>query len=1330
MRKIATLKVLSKYDLCPLFEAGELNRWKNKKVYPCDNDKFIEWQRTGKKGGDIEIEKLKQPYYLRFLAVTKDDLMNLQLGRHQLGRAFYHITQRRGYWSNSEDEQSEDKIELFKIAVNKLLDENTSCAAFYNPFTVLHDFYKSDKKVDSISKRIKKHLAKESSYENLTVFIQQEFNKKENLGKVEGGIKELSQKIEESGMPTMGSYFHSIYAKTNEEGIIGRIRGCYTDREKHYLQEFNYICDKQNINGDLRSQLHNAIFYQRPLKSQKGLVANCPLEQKRKRIAISHPLFEKFRMWESINRIKIKTGDNSRMRSLNPEEKELIKKYFYRKTDFEFEKLAKKLSKDKSYRYIKDRNVLEAEVEFNFPMDKSFSGCPIIASLEKLLGREDFNKMQFINSGYKDEKGKQQVSIEDIWHCLFIDSFGKKDKKLARKEFALKHLQLDIDGADTFSKIQLKKGYGSLSKSAIKKIVPFLEEGELYSHAVFLANISNVLGRKLNDNEIGTITNGIKEALIQHSREKSVNGIVNNYIEKFKNDNQSLGNNTNSIWIHQKGIKSEIGSWFSEIELNEMNDEETNQLENDCWVKFTDAVTDKLSKNIEFITSQTIPSFIKEFIEESFPNDTIRIEKLYHPSAIETYPKADKELGNPEISSIKNPVFNRAMYQIRRLVNTLIAEGMVDKDTEVNIEMAREINSASYRRALSQYQKEQELIRTWARNKIINTYNENVRQNIIPSNSQISKYILWAEQNHKCLYTLDEISPSSFIDNQKYDIEHTIPRSKINDNSLGNKTLANANFNRNFKKDELPANLNVVFENKTINKEIILNNRDENLRSYSISSNEVHYNVGIKTLIADYNKFRKAAKFTDAEAHEEIMTRAHYTKLKLDYLAEKYKRFEKEEITSKFSNANLVDTRIITKYARAYLNSYFKRVNVINGQITDTLRKVWGLQGEHEQKDRSNHIHHCIDAVTVACVEKGVVNRISEAYHKYERDYFDGNESAKVYLPEPMKNFVATMKHLHKNVFIFHLQTDRIKPLLAELKEGNPQKLNLRGPLNNQKPYGHRESNNGEYFFVQRQEITKIKDKDIRNIVDERIKERIMVLCIETDKKIEKLVLENNGYLLLPEYKAQNSKGKMTISSPMVVKKLRLKSSKTNLNPYKKIRKIDLSKKKGHDYKHDYYFDKEAGSNYEARIYGDLLPDKPMSRTKFSRRAYYLINNFHIVKNIFAEEPSLPLIFSMQRNDFFLAFNCHYDEIQWEDNQDLQKRLFRVAKFDENGNINLIRHNYALGDIDRAQPAKEENLDTSGVKLKRTPSTLRVVPCRIDVLGRMDVEYSKSFVKS
>nr|AME16450.1 CRISPR-associated protein Cas9 [uncultured bacterium] len=1326
-RKVATLNVLSSEKLCPSISTEELNNWRYNKKYPCENVEFIEWQKTGTKGGSVISEKNKQPYYLRYLAASQEGLMNSKHGRYQLGRVFYHLSQRRGYKSIEEDEQTDDKIEQFKGSVMKLIEENSSCASFYEPFLVVLDTYKSDKKVEQLGKKILQKLKKEISYEVVSNFILDEFVKKENLGKVESGIQDLSQRIENSGQPTLGCYFYSIYAQKNEDGSFERIRGRYIDREKHYLHEFNFICEKQNLSDELKKKLHSAIFYQRPLKSQKGLVAKCPLEPKRKRIAVSHPLFEEFRMWESINRIKIKTEVDSRLRPLVKYEKELIIKDFQQKTDFEFEKLAKKLSKGKDFRYIRDKNKLSAEIEFNFPMDKTFSACPTSSQLKRIL-KEKYESIPSLNSGYKNEKGKRQVSVEDIWHCLFADSFGKKDKKEARKDFALKHLNLTLEEAEVFSKIKLKKGYGSLSKSAIKKILPFLKEGQLYSHAVFLANITSVLGRQPSEKEKGKILNGVKKALEKHEFEKAINAIANNYIEKFKNENNGLGSDSNSIWVHQNGIQKEIYNWFSESELSEMGENEILRLEKECWVRFSNTANEKRPKDIEFLKSKTIPDFIGEMLKESFPDDEIKIEKLYHPSAMETYPRVENKLGNPEVSSIKNPVFNRAMHQIKHLVNKLIEVGLVNKDTEVNIEMAREINSASYRRAISLYQKDQEFIRKWAREKIIECYEENERENIIPTDDQIIKYILYAEQNGRCLYTNEMITPRKFFSEQKFDIEHTIPRSKNNDNSLKNKTLANADFNRNYKKDELPANIDLTFNGEKIDGEIILQNRDNYLHSYTISNGEVQFNVELDTLKNDFRKFRKAATAAsgDPVAHDVLMEKAYLARLKLDYLAEKYKMFEIDEVTTKFTNANLVDTRIIAKYARAYLKSYFKNVNVVNGQITDTLRKLWGLQGEYEEKDRSNHIHHCIDAITVACVEKGTVNRMSESFHKFERDYFMGNIGARALLPEPIDNFVATIKSLKNEVFVFHKQIDRIRPLIDEFKKEKPKLSNLRGALNNQKPYGIRKRKNGEYFFVQRKDVTTIKEKDIANISDERIQERIQNLSNTTGKKIEKLVSENGGLLILPEYEALDKKGKLVKSGTMVIKKIRLISSKTKLSPYKKIRKIDLTDKPGQEYKHDYYFDKEAGSNYEAILYGELIPDESGKM----KRDYRLINHYNIVKNIFGKEPSLPVLFKIHTDDMFLIFNKHFDEITWEDNKELQSRLFKNVKFDENGILVFERHNYADGDVDHARPVKEDNLNNlMGKVLRRSPTTFRAVPTRVDELGRIDIEYSKAFIQ-
>ena len=620
LRKIATLKVLDEFGLCPKFKEGELNRWKNKKIYPCENIDFIDWQRTGKKNGNSQTEKLKQPYYLRNLAATKPGMMYTNDDKLQLGRAFYHLSQRRGYLSNSEDDQSDDKIDLFKTDVIKLLESCSGSGDFKVPYEVIFNLYKSDDKVKKLNSKISKVLKTEQILENIKTLIVAEFEKPENLGKVMAGIGELSKEMK--GFPTMGCYFYSIYnTKDKNSGLINRIRGRYTHREEHYEAEFNHICKIQNISGDLKDKLHKAIFNQRPLKSQKGLVAKCTLEPKRKRIALSHPLFEEFRMWESINRIKIKREFEDKLNFLNKGEKELIKNEFLQITDFEFGKIANKLSNGLPYNYIKrpeevyikgktDKDSeIKAVISFNFPLDKKFSACPTTSSLKKVIGTEKYSAMQLLNSGYKDEKGKKQISIEDVWHCLQMDSFGSKDKKTVREEFAKKHLQLDEKGIENLVKIKLVKGYGSLSKSAIKKIIPFLEKGEIYTNAVFLANVSEVLGRKISVIEQNQISEIIKKALENFRIEKQNKGIVNNYISKFKDNREnSLGNNELSINAFKKELDYEIANWIGEVQLGSMKKEEVSKITETCWNLFFEAACDKLPKDVNYLTTKTIPT--------------------------------------------------------------------------------------------------------------------------------------------------------------------------------------------------------------------------------------------------------------------------------------------------------------------------------------------------------------------------------------------------------------------------------------------------------------------------------------------------------------------------------------------------------------------------------------------------------------------------------------------------------------------------------------------------------------------------------------------------
>lgn len=69
--------------------------------------------------------------------------------------------------------------------------------------------------------------------------------------------------------------------------------------------------------------------------------------------------------------------------------------------------------------------------------------------------------------------------------------FYTDETKLA--EFAKNRLQLNDEEAKKFCEISLPSDYASLSLKAICKILPYLKKGLIYSHAVFLGNLCEVM---------------------------------------------------------------------------------------------------------------------------------------------------------------------------------------------------------------------------------------------------------------------------------------------------------------------------------------------------------------------------------------------------------------------------------------------------------------------------------------------------------------------------------------------------------------------------------------------------------------------------------------------------------------------------------------------------------------------------------------------------------------------------------------------------------------------------------------------------------------------
>lgn len=419
LRKIEVLKVLVKYRLCPSLSDEDLKDWKQKKVYPLKDD-FMQWQRTSD-NDDIN------PYHSRHICLNQTLDLEKEQDRYTLGRALYHMAQRRGFLSNRLDTTEEDES-----------------------------------------------------------------------GAVKSGIAELSKEMQDAGCRYLGEYFYKLY---KEKGNSVRIRTRYTDREQHYRTEFRAICDKQNLPQQMVDELTKALYFQRPLKSQRQSVGKCTFEKGKPRCSDSHPQYEEFRMLSFLNNVRIQGPyDVDGYRPLNEEELRKIEPLFYRKSkpNFDFEDIAKKIAGAKRYQWKGDTKV-DLPYKFNYRMSQGVPGCPTTAQLRDIFG-EDWKQgiaETYTLNAKKDGTPKSvEDMVNDVWNVLF--SFDSKDKVM---EFGQKYLQLDEDQSVAFSKIRLSHNYASLSLKAIRNILPFLQTGILYSHAVFMANVPKMVGERVWNDE-------------------------------------------------------------------------------------------------------------------------------------------------------------------------------------------------------------------------------------------------------------------------------------------------------------------------------------------------------------------------------------------------------------------------------------------------------------------------------------------------------------------------------------------------------------------------------------------------------------------------------------------------------------------------------------------------------------------------------------------------------------------------------------------------------------------------------------------------------------
>ena len=288
-----------------------------------------------------------------------------------------------------------------------------------------------------------------------------------------------------------------------------------------YLDEFERLWETQaQYHPELTDKLKHTIrdiiiFYQRRLKSQKSLISYCEFESTEREMVIdgksktitigsrviprSSPLFQEFKVWQTLNNLEVTDNTNYSKYSLSEEDKALLaEELAIRKkmTDKEILKLLydKPSTLSLNYKEI-EGDITTAAFYQAFSQLLEQSGHEALdfkqsAKALKTQVYDVFNSLGWNTDilSFDSSQPLDSQSYYKLWHLLYSfegDNTVTGDGNLKEKVSALMHF--DKEYAPCLTSLTFVEDYGSLSAKAIRKMLPYLKEGNRYDVACMYA---------------------------------------------------------------------------------------------------------------------------------------------------------------------------------------------------------------------------------------------------------------------------------------------------------------------------------------------------------------------------------------------------------------------------------------------------------------------------------------------------------------------------------------------------------------------------------------------------------------------------------------------------------------------------------------------------------------------------------------------------------------------------------------------------------------------------------------------------------------------------
>lgn len=501
-----------------------------------------------------------------------------------------------------------------------------------------------------------KALSEKMDLENLAVVLQKVNGQLNASSGYLGAISDRSKELY-FNKQTVGQYQMAVL----DENPNASLRNMVFYRQD-YLDEFNTIWNKQaefhtELTNELKAEIRDVIiFYQRRLKSQKGLISFCEFESRqieleidgRKKIKTvgcrviprSSPLFQEFKIWQVLNNLEVSgQGKKSKKkfkkddptlfvnqedkfqiygrRELSQEEKEILA--------YELS-IKEKLTKAEILKLLFEN---PQELDLNFPLVQgNLTTANLFKAYQKIIelsgheldlrksadnilkdANDIFDALGWNKDILKFNSNADKLDNEPmykLWHLLYSfegDSSNTGNANLIAKISELYGFEKEY--ASILAAITFQEDYGSLSSKAIRKILPYLHEGNTYDVAVALAGYGKHSKSSLTKEEIEN------KVLVDKLDILPKNSLRNPVVEKILNQMINVINSIIDTYGKPDEIRVELAR---ELKKNAKEREE-----------LTKAISKTTGEHEEYRKILSQPPFNLTYISR---NDIIRY-KLY-----------------------------------------------------------------------------------------------------------------------------------------------------------------------------------------------------------------------------------------------------------------------------------------------------------------------------------------------------------------------------------------------------------------------------------------------------------------------------------------------------------------------------------------------------------------------------------------------------------------------------------------------------------------------------------------------------------------------------